>query len=76
MEDFRQLLMSERMSPDIQEYLLDSLDQFHKRPMVIREEQVEWKQEMVQIGWMNVFSGFMGIQIIQLQSDYYKQCQS
>lgn len=66
MDQLTTMLTKENTAPEIQHFLLQGLQDFHKHPRRYVIQPSAWKAEIGQIGWLNnTLSGFFGISIIQ-----------
>jgi hypothetical protein len=72
MDIFQDLLHKEQTCPEIAHFLMNGLRDFRAKPNSPQVTQVPWQREIIQIGWVNVLSGFLGKQLIDYQSQYYK----
>ena len=73
METLTKLLAQEYTDPDIQQFLTHGLHEFKRHPHQTTTATPTWRTEILQIGWLNVLSGFLGQSLVQRQENYYKR---
>jgi hypothetical protein len=60
MENLKHILDQEGTCPDIVNFIMNGLRQFQSRPNTPQVPQSPWQREVIQIGWLNFLTGFLG----------------
>lgn len=71
MGQLQQFLTKEKTCPAIITYLNSGLDTFRKRPHAPQTASSPWQQDIPQIGWTNMLTGFISTKLMKHQMAYY-----
>jgi hypothetical protein len=72
-QKLKSLMTQLHTHPDIYTFIVHGLTHFRAHPLQEQQQNnEEWKQDQLTLGWLNYLTGFLGTKMVQKQHEHYK----